>query len=255
MASLSPWQIAIYEQWASIVKNRHVTSAVFAVRALCPPPLVPLLFILSRGPFFFPPLSRRHTGPLFPLLCLARDGRRSTEARFLPRLFRRTESASPRVLRYRGPDLHTRETTTWVCWLERSPGNDVVTRSREQPRKGSRWQKIRRSCGGPQESPGKRRKGASLQLGSARCNTKEIVALFLSVSELQNRSVVWCDLWLNRSFRIILYFESLVGPYSKEIGGDFWKNGLINLWEMIESSGVFPSQIVGLFYKVFLLIS
>lgn len=30
VASLRPWQIAIYEQWASIVKKRHVTFALFA---------------------------------------------------------------------------------------------------------------------------------------------------------------------------------------------------------------------------------
>lgn len=30
VASLRPWQIAIYEQWASIVKKKHVTFALFA---------------------------------------------------------------------------------------------------------------------------------------------------------------------------------------------------------------------------------
>jgi len=36
VASLRPWQIAIYEQWVSIVKKRHVTFALFASSPLYP---------------------------------------------------------------------------------------------------------------------------------------------------------------------------------------------------------------------------
>ena len=54
VASLHPWQIAIYEQWASIIKKtRHVTLVVFAhLLSLFLP------FSISRSPFSFLSVNR-----------------------------------------------------------------------------------------------------------------------------------------------------------------------------------------------------
>lgn len=84
------------------------------------------------------------------------------------------------------------------------------------------------------------------------------------------RKLLRCS-WVFPSFRIVLSCSAICGWIDrfglffiskdsldrtvKKLEEISEKNGLINLWEVIELSSVFPSQIVGLFYKVFLLIS
>lgn len=56
VASLRPWQIAIYEQWASIVKNRHVTRPRFLLLSRSSPSL-PQCILSPFSEVLFSPLS------------------------------------------------------------------------------------------------------------------------------------------------------------------------------------------------------
>ena len=220
VASLRPWQIAIYRQWASIVKNRHVTCAVFAVRALCPLPPP------STHPFPFRSFFSSFPGALSSYLLLLADtlfsllflSRETTVDRLKPG-FCRDYFAERKVLRHErvppllvvvvvvdvainsaigsGPQRRKRRARAelllplvdWKGRLETTWRHGRGNRH-ERARDGRKFDAA--VCAVvvvPRKARGKCRKeesGASLQLGLADADTKEIVALSSSVSKLSS---------------------------------------------------------------------
>lgn len=181
VASLRPWQIAIYEQWASIVKKRHVTSAVFAVRALCFP--LPLCFHPflegKRGEASFIPTR------LFSSL-LSAPSRAVQKLAFCRDYFARVKPRGKRGREWSG-------VTRTMRWLERSAGNDAVTRSRERRGASKGLEMAENSTQMPSAPVGKvfEKRAEFHRLGpSGVAQTKEIVALFeCFLREPRNRSL------------------------------------------------------------------
>lgn len=134
VASLRPWQIAIYEQWASIVKKRHVTSAVFAVRALCFP--LPLCFHpFSRGRKERRGLFYSNTTLLFSSLGSIS---RRPETGFLPRLFCQSEATREERERVVGGYTHD-ALIGKVGWKRRGDTIEGTSGSVERARDGGKF--------------------------------------------------------------------------------------------------------------------
>lgn len=183
VASLRPWQIAIYEQWASIVKKRHVTSAVFAVRALCfPLPLCFHPFSEGKEREARPLLFQHDSSLLFSRLHLAP----SRNWLFAAIIFARVKPRGKRGREWSG-------VTRTMRWLERSAGNDAVTRSRERRGASKGLEMAENSTQMPSAPVGKvfEKRAEFHRLGpSGVAQTKEIVALFeCFLREPRNRSL------------------------------------------------------------------
>lgn len=186
VASLRPWQIAIYEQWASIVKKRHVTSAVFAVRALCfPLPLCFHPFSEGKEREARPLLFQHDSSLLFSRLHLAPSRNWLFAAIILPE-WSHAGREGEREREWSG-------VTRTMRWLERSAGNDAVTRSRERRGASKGLEMAENSTQMPSAPVGKvfEKRAEFHRLGpSGVAQTKEIVALFeCFLREPRNRSL------------------------------------------------------------------
>lgn len=213
VASLRPWQIAIYEQWASIVKKRHVTSAVFAVRALCfPLPLCFHPFSEGKEREARPLLFQHDSSLLFSRLHLAPSRNWLFAAIILPEWSHAgREGESGRGLHARCVDWKGRlETTRW-----HDRGN-VGER-----RKGSRWRKIRRRCRRPllerfsKKGPsftGSVPQGWRKQRKSLRSSSAFSVNLEISLAR------VFPSIWTVRSVVFARFFISLENFSSIDFG-------------------------------------